>query len=101
MINVYITCVDIKEAKKISAHLLKKRLIACVHLFPIESMYRWKGKMQYAKEISIIAKTEKKHFAMIKKEVTRLHSYEVPLIEYWNSDGINKPYLKWLKGELK
>ena len=45
MAFVYITCKDKKEARKISRFLLEKKLIACANIFPIESMYRWEGKM--------------------------------------------------------
>jgi len=47
MILTYITCKDKSEARKISEHLLKKRLIVCDNIFPIESMHWWKDKIKF------------------------------------------------------
>ena len=38
MILIYITCKDKEEAKKISKHLLEKKLIACTNMTPIETI---------------------------------------------------------------
>ena len=101
MIIVYITCKNNQEAKKISTHLLKKRLIACTNIFPIDSLYWWKNKIQEKKEIAIIAKTQKNFFFRIKQEVKKIHSYDVPCIDSWSVDGVDEDYLKWLNCELK
>jgi len=91
----YITCKNKAEAKKISRKLLDKKLIACSNIFPIESMYRWKKKLQNDKEVALLLKT-KEGFNTIKKEVKKLHSYEIPFIGMIKVK-VNKEYLKWLK----
>jgi periplasmic divalent cation tolerance protein len=96
MISVYITCKDKKEAKRISKHLLEKRLIACSNIFPIESMYWWNNKINEDKEIAIIAKTTKNNFDKIKKEIKNIHSYEVPCVIAWDIVEGNKDYLDWM-----
>jgi len=96
MISVYITCKDKKEAKRISKHLLEKRLIACSNMFPIESMYWWNNKINEDKEIAIIAKTTKNNFDKIKKEIKNIHSYEVPCVIAWDIVEGNKDYLDWM-----
>ena len=40
-----------KNAKKIIKVLLKKKLAACIQLFPIESSYTWEGTVNNDKEI--------------------------------------------------
>ena len=100
MVLLYITCKNKKQARAISKHLLKKRLIACVNIHPIESMYWWKGKLVDDKEFVIIAKTKKNHIKTIRKEVKKLHSYEVPCIMDIDVDA-NEDYLKWVKKEVK
>src|SRR3989338_3440438 len=97
MIAVYITCKDRGEAKKISRHLLNKRLIACANFFPIESMYWWKNKVNESKECAIIAKTVKDNFETIKKETKKVHSYEVPCIVAWDIVEGNEDYLSWIR----
>jgi len=96
MTLIYITCKDKKEAKKISKHLLEKKLIACSNMFPIESMYWWKNKIEDAKEIVILAKTNDKNYEKIKEEVKKLHSYDVPCILKIGSEA-NKEYDDWVR----
>jgi len=100
MTLVYITCKDEKEAKKISIHLLKKRLIVCANIFPIKSMYWWKNKIVNDDENVIIAKTLIKNYEKIKQEVEKLHSYEVPCIIKIDAEA-NESYDKWVKEEIK
>lgn len=98
MILIYITCKDNKEAKKISKHLLEKRLVACTNIHPIESMYWWKGKIQDDKEVVVLAKTGEKNYEKVKEEVKKLHSYEIPCILRIRAEA-NKEYNKWIERE--
>jgi len=100
MTLLYITCKDEEEAVKISKNLLEKRLIACSNIHPIRSMYWWKGKIQDEKEVVIIAKTLEKNYEKIKKEVSKLHSYDVPCILKIDAEA-NESYDKWVKEEVK
>ena len=100
MISVYITCKDEKEAVRISKHLLKKRLIACSNMFPIKSMYWWKEKITKDNEIVMLAKAPGKNYEKIKKEVKKLHSYDIPCILKYDIDA-NKEYKEWVKKETK
>lgn len=100
MTLVYITCKDQEEAEKISMLLLRKRLIACSNIFPIKSMYWWKGKIESQKETVILAKTLEKNFVKIQEEVSRLHSYEIPCILKIGAEA-NDSYDKWVKRTLK
>lgn len=100
MVLIYITCKDEKEAVRISKHLLEKRLIACSNMFPIRSMYSWKGKLQNEKEFVILAKTIDKNYNKIKKEVEKMHSYDIPCILKIDAKA-NKNYDRWANEELK
>ena len=100
MTLVYITCKDKKEAETISMHLLKKRLIACANMFPIKSMYWWKGKIENQNEFAIIAKTLEKNYGKIKEEVSKLHSYTIPCILKITAEA-NEKYDKWVDGEVR
>lgn len=101
MIVIYITCLGEEEARKISKHLLDKHLIACANMFPVRSMYLWKGKINDGAEFAIIAKTKKENFDAVQKEVKKLHSYDVPCIECWNVEDVNKEYRDWVEKETK
>ena len=97
---LYITNPDRKTARKIALHLLKKRLIGCANIFPIESVYRWKGKIANEKEWAIIAKTAEKNFFESKKEIEQIHPYSVPCVIKIPA-SVNKKYFGWLAGEIK
>ncbi|MBU2635343.1 divalent-cation tolerance protein CutA [Patescibacteria group bacterium] len=99
-IFVYITNPTKKEAKKIAKHLLKKRLIACANIFPINSLYWWEGKIADENEFVLIAKTIEANFEKVKKEVEKIHSYKTPCIIKIPVSS-NKKYFDWLKKETK
>ena len=101
MIFIYITCKDKKEAKKIGFSLVKNKLASCVNIFPIESIYRWQGKIVQEKEAVLIVKTLKKNFKKIEKEVKKLHSYSLPCILEIPIKRGNKEYLEWLRREME
>ena len=77
----YITCTYTKEAKKISSVLVKKKLIACANIFNnIQSVFSWKNKVNFSKEVIIMGKTTKKLQTKIISEVKKIHSYDMPCI---------------------
>ena len=97
-IVVLVTCGSAKEARSIARSLVERKLAACVNLLPVpvESVYRWKGRIESAKEFLLIVKTTRKHFAAVKAEVLRLHSYEVPEIIALPIAMGSRDYLTWI-----
>ncbi len=98
MILIYITCKDNQEAKKISKHLLEKRLVACTNIHPIESMYWWENKLQEDNEVVIIAKTKEENYEKVKEAIKKIHSYEIPCILKIRAEA-NEEYNKWINEE--
>jgi periplasmic divalent cation tolerance protein len=99
-IFVYVTNPDEKVAKRIAIHLLKRRLIACANIFPVDSAYWWKGKIEDEEEYVLIAKTKKGNWEKVKREIKKIHPYSVPCITRINVEA-NKEYEKWLRKEVK
>ena len=101
-IVVFITCASVKEADKISGILLNKKLAACVNVLPgIRSKFRWKDKIEKAKEVLVMAKTRKSKFAAIDKEVRRVHSYDVPEIIALPITSGSKNYTNWIEDSVR
>jgi periplasmic divalent cation tolerance protein len=98
-IIIYVTHKNLKEAKKISSHLLKKRLIACVNFFPIESNYWWNNKITNSKEIISLLKTKKENWLKVKSEVKKIHPYTTPCIMKFDVEA-NDDYEKWINKEI-
>ncbi|BCX15758.1 MAG: divalent-cation tolerance protein CutA [Candidatus Parcubacteria bacterium] len=101
MILVYITNPDKKTALKVSKYLLEKRLVACINIFKIQSLYWWKGKIEDANEYVVIAKTISRNYSKIEKEIRKIHPYKIPCIMKIKVDKINKDYLNWLLNNIK
>jgi len=94
---VYITAGDMEEAKKIGRKLVEERLAACANIFPIASIYRWKGKIEDANEFGIIVKTKTEKVKELEKRVKELHSYEVPCVVSFRIEEGSKDYLDWIE----
>lgn len=102
-IIVLVTCGSQKEARQIARALVDARLAACVNVMqaPIESIYRWKGKVETAREFLLVIKSSRKRFAALEKEVRRLHSYDVPEIVALPIERGSRPYLAWIGDSVK
>jgi len=97
-IVVVATCGSAKEARRIARTLVEKRLAACGNILqaPVRSIYRWKGKVESAKEYLLVIKTSRRRFAALRETVKRLHSYDVPEIIALPIIEGSSEYLKWV-----
>lgn len=76
---VYCTCPDIKHARRIATELVARRLAACINVLPaIESVYRWRGKIERAEECLLLIKTASDRLDPLKAAIVELHPYELP-----------------------
>jgi periplasmic divalent cation tolerance protein len=81
-LQIVTTAGSADEARRIAAALVEERLAACVQIVgPIESIYRWEGKVETA--------------------IRRLHSYEVPEMVAMPIVAGSEAYLKWLSKETE
>ena len=95
------TCGSRKEAERIARDLVERRLAACVNIVPINSCYRWKGKINFDREYLIMAKTRSEVFTRLKSRILALHSYELPeIVSLQINDGY-KSYLDWIGEETR
>ncbi|HVA72208.1 MAG TPA: divalent-cation tolerance protein CutA [Candidatus Limnocylindrales bacterium] len=102
-ILVMVTCGYAKEAKRIARRLVDARLAACVNISaaPVQSIYRWKGKVETAKEILLLVKTTRKRFSALEREIRRLHSYDTPEIIALPIVGGSHAYLQWIAESVR
>jgi periplasmic divalent cation tolerance protein len=96
---VLVTCPSLPEARKISRSLLQKHLAACIniHTTPVESHYRWKGKLETTREHLLLIKTTTRRLKSLEREILRLHSYETPEFLVLPISGGSPAYLRWLR----
>ena len=85
-----------KSILKIANELVKTKIIACVNISKIDSIYSWNGKIQNSSEYIAIFKTITKNKTKLRKKITETHPYDVPEIVEIDVTSINKSYLNWL-----
>jgi periplasmic divalent cation tolerance protein len=97
-IVVLVTCGSAREARRIALELVEGWLAACGNIpeAPVRSIYRWKGKVETAREYLLTVKTSRRRFAALEKTVKRLHSYDVPEIIALPIAAGSAEYLKWI-----
>jgi periplasmic divalent cation tolerance protein len=87
---------DKKSISKIAKNLVKNKIVACVNISKIDSVYSWNGKIQNSAEYIAIFKTVTKNKSKLKKKIAETHPYDVPEIAEIDVTSINKSYLNWL-----
>jgi len=85
-----------KSISKIANELVKTKIIACVNISKISSIYSWNGKVENTSEYLAIFKTTTKNKKLLKKKIKETHPYDIPEIAEVGVTSINKLYLNWL-----
>ena len=89
-----------EQAQKIARYLVEQKLAACVQITsPIESIYRWKGKVETTSEWLCLIKTCQSLFDKVEAVIKKLHPYETPEIIAVPIVKGSKEYLAWLNNE--
>ena len=100
-IVVLMTAGSREEAARLADVLVNARLAACVQILPeMESVYHWKGVVERAPEILLLAKTTAENFAALESTVRSLHSYETPEVIALPVAAVSAPYLEWLTANV-
>ncbi len=99
-IQIITTVAKKKEAQKIINILLTEKLIACGQIIgPIESYYRWQGKLEANKEYLCLLKSREDKLDLIKEKIEANHSYDLPEIIVTPIIAGGSKYLAWLEKE--
>ena len=97
-ITLYVTHPDQETAQSIAEQLLKKKLIACVNYFPIQSSYRRKGEIAHTNEIVTLLKTKTENREIVKNEIIKIHPHKTPCIIKFSAEA-NDSYEKRIETE--
>lgn len=85
------------EARKIARELVERRLAACVNIIPqIESIYRWQGKIESAREWLLLIKSTTDNFSAVRDAIRELHSYDLPECVAIQIEDGSPEYLRWI-----
>jgi len=98
-IFVYTTLPKRRKARQLAKDLLRERLVACANIFKIDSLYRWQGELEEAREYGVLLKTRIELYARVEKRIRELHPYELPAVVSFRIDNGSKAFLDWIASE--
>jgi len=96
-ISVTTTTDSQESAERIARALLEARAAACVQICaPIESHYRWEGRIESSREWRLTIKTRAALFPDVEHLIASIHPYTVPQVLAVPIAFGNSAYLAWL-----
>ena len=100
-IQVITTTPSRELAEQIAARLVEDRLAACVQLDgPIQSKYRWQGRIETDDEWRVTAKTVDARYEQVEAAIRKMHPYDEPEILAVPVVRGSETYLDWLSREV-
>ncbi len=99
LVVVLATEADQARAQALAEALLQRRLVACVSLQPLQSLYRWKGELQRDAEVQLLLKTSANQLFRLREAVMELHSYDTPEWLTWPVEA-SGAYGAWALAQL-
>jgi len=95
---IYVTTPDSAEAKRIGRVVVEEGLAACANILPeMQSIYRWQGVVEEAKESVLLFKTTEAKVAELTCRVIELHPYDCPCVAALPITTGNPEYLAWIE----
>jgi periplasmic divalent cation tolerance protein len=88
---------DQETARDISNELVTKKFAACANILPgVQSIYRWKEKIETGNEILVLFKLSEHRQSEFQEKLRSLHPYEVPEIIFVPISNGLPEYLQWV-----
>jgi len=88
---------DRETAQRVSNRVVTEKLAACANILPaVESIYRWKDKVETGNETLVIFKLGEDRQSAFQEKVRSLHPYEVPEIIFFPVSNGLPEYLHWV-----
>lgn len=86
------------HAEAMARRLVEAGHAACVNLFPIRSVYRWKGALCEEAEVTLLMKVADAGVDRLREAVLGLHPYELPefVVLGVETGGSLASYLGWV-----
>jgi periplasmic divalent cation tolerance protein len=78
--------------------LVEAGVAACVNLLPeMESIYRWEGRVEQARERQVVIKTLAGRLEPLRQQMAQRHPYQVPELLVIEVAGGGEAYLRWVR----
>jgi periplasmic divalent cation tolerance protein len=88
---------DRETACRICNQLVTDKFAACANILPaVESIYRWKEKIESENETLVLFKLSENRQSAFQEKLRSLHPYEVPEIIFVSVSSGLPEYLRWV-----
>ena len=102
IIQVVTTVNEKAYAEQLAGELIERGLAACAQVGgPVESVYRWHGKIERQNEWKCIVKTTRGRFDDVASAICELHPYDVPEILATPVVAGSEEYLNWVRDAVR
>ncbi|MEO0871679.1 MAG: divalent-cation tolerance protein CutA [Pseudomonadota bacterium] len=99
---IYTPLPDAQTARDIASTLLEENLIACANILgEVESVFRWDGRIESAKEVAVLFKTTSDAIDPAVARLGALHPYSTPAIVGTVCDTAHPETLEWLLEQVE
>jgi len=98
----YVVCLSTaasrRDGEKVARHLVEIKKVACVNVVAnVTSFYRWKKKLCRDAEVLLVMKTTNAKVPSLKKELLKIHPYDVPEFIVLPILKGSPDYLNWIQ----
>ena len=86
------------DVGRFAAALVGDGCAACVNILPdVESVYRWEGRIERARERQLLVKTQRACIDRLRRRVGELHPYDTPEFLVTSVVDGDPRYLAWIE----
>jgi periplasmic divalent cation tolerance protein len=88
---------DAETARRVSNQLVTEKFAACANILSaVESIYRWREKIETGSETLVLFKLSKDGQTAFQEKLQSLHPYDVPEIIFLPISSGLPDYLRWV-----
>jgi periplasmic divalent cation tolerance protein len=101
--KIAVTNVPPEHAKTIATTLVTEQVAACVNMYPIRSVYRWKGEVCEDDEVTLMMKVSAEGVAQLQARLQQLHPYELMefLVLDIDAQGSLAEYIEFVRASTR
>lgn len=100
LVLVCTTVAEPDDARRLARAAVERGLAACVHVDAIESVYRWKGKVELGAEQRLMFKTTAAAAPALRALILELHPYELPALYTIDVPEASPAYAAWVEAQV-
>jgi periplasmic divalent cation tolerance protein len=99
---LYVTCPSTAVANRIAKQAIDQGHAACANILPgMRSIYRWRGRIESAREVVLLLKTSRRQLPLLMAAVRESHPYDTPCLIELPVGRSDRRYAQWLGQQME